>query len=99
MPEMTPERWRATASWLTSVFPDEDAHLAGLMDDAVAQGLPAIAVSPDVGRLLKLLTSFTAGQVAVELGTLGGYSGIWLARGLAPTGRLITVELDEKHAA
>ncbi len=99
MPDMTPERWRATSSWLTSVFPDEDPHLAGLMDDAVRSGLPAIAVSPDVGRLLKLLTSLTRGKLAVELGTLAGYSGVWIARGLASDGRLVTVELDPDHAA
>jgi predicted O-methyltransferase YrrM len=99
MPEMTPERWQATQDWLHDVFPDADRHLATLMDDAQARGIPAIAVSSDVGRLLQLLVSSTAGRRAVELGTLAGYSGIWIARGLRPDGALLTVELDEKHAA
>jgi len=97
--DMTPERWRYTADYLKRVFGAQDDHLAGLMDDAVAAGLPDIAVSADVGRLVMLLTSMTRGRLAVELGTLGGYSAIWLARGLAPDGRLITVEPEPKHAA
>ena len=98
MPEMTPERWRATQSWLHDVFPDADAHLAGLMAEAERAGIPPIAVSSDVGRLLQLLASTTKGRRAVELGTLAGYSGIWIARGLAPDGQLLTVELDDAHA-
>lgn len=98
MIEMTPDRWRATSRWLHEVFPDPDAHLASLMDEATKAGIPDIAVSPDVGRLLQLLTSTTKGRRAIELGTLAGYSAIWIARGLAPDGKLLTVELDEKHA-
>lgn len=97
--EMTPERWRYTCRYLVDVFGESDPHLEGLMAAAVAQGLPDIAVSPDVGRLLSLLTSMTRGELAIELGTLAGYSTIWLARGLRPTGRLITVEPAEDHAA
>lgn len=69
------------------------------MDEAVAQGMPAIAVSADVGRMLLLLTSMTEGRLAVEVGTLAGYSAIWLARGLRPGGRLITIEPEERYAA
>lgn len=97
--EMTPDRWRYTSAYLRDVFGASDAHLAGLMDEAVQAGLPDIAVSADVGRLLKMLTSMTRGELAVELGTLAGYSAIWIARGLRPTGRLITVEPVERHAA
>lgn len=96
--EMTPERWEHTNRYLQDVFGRQDAHLSGLMAAAVAQGLPDIAVSADVGRLLMILTSMTRGRLAVELGTLAGYSGIWMARGLAEGGRLITVELDRSHA-
>lgn len=97
--EMTPERWDYTNAYLRRRFGDVDEHLAGLMDDAIAQGIPAIAVSPEVGRLLQLLASTTEGRCAVELGTLAGYSGIWIARGLQPGGKLYSVELEEKHAA
>lgn len=95
---MTPERWRYTNEYAAEVFGEQDDHLAGLMTEAVAAGLPDIAVSADVGRLLKILTSMTAGRLAVEVGTLAGYSGIWLARGLRLDGRLITVEYEPRHA-
>ena len=96
--EMTPERWRYTEQYSNEVFGDEDDHLAGLMDRAVSAGLPSIAVSADVGRLLTILTRMTPGRRALELGTLAGYSGIWIARGLAPEGRLTSIEYEPKHA-
>lgn len=99
MPEMTPERWQYLAGYSSEVFGSEDAHLKGLMERAAEAGLPPIAVSADVGRLLKILTLLTPGKLAVELGTLAGYSAIWIARGLAEDGRLITVEYKPKHAA
>lgn len=101
--DMTPQRWANTTAYLDDVFGEQDEHLAGLMQRAVEAGLPDIAVSPDVGRLLKLLTTLSGGlsggSLALELGTLAGYSGIWIARGLAPGGRLITVEPEPAHAA
>ncbi|MDP9495205.1 MAG: O-methyltransferase [Actinomycetota bacterium] len=96
---MTPERWGFLNDYSQEVFGTEDEHLAGLMTEAVAAGIPDIAVSADVGRLLKILTSMTRGQLAVEVGTLAGYSGIWITRGLRPEGRLITIEPEPKHAA
>lgn len=96
--DMTPERWSFTRQYLADVFGGEDALLAELRRDAARAGLPDIAVSADVGRLLSLLTALTPGKLAVELGTLGGYSGIWIARALRPGGKLITVEYDAKHA-
>lgn len=96
--QMTPERWEYTRAYTREVFGAEDAHLAGLMDEAVKAGLPDISVSPDVGRLLHLLTSLTRGRLALEFGTLAGYSAIWIARGLGEGGRLITVESEPAHA-
>ena len=100
--DMTPSRWRSTASYLIDVFGAQDEQLATLTPRAVAAGLPDIAVSPDVGRLLMLLVSMTGGgrgaRVAIEVGTLAGYSGIWIARGLASGGRLITIESEPAHA-
>jgi predicted O-methyltransferase YrrM len=102
--EMTAERWERTSAYLAEVFGREDAFLAGLSRRAADAGLPTIAVSPDVGRLLGILASMCGpggrgARLAVEVGTLGGYSGIWIARGMAPGGRLITVEFEPKHAA
>lgn len=95
---MTPERWSYIGDYADDVFGQYDDHLADLMSRAVEAGLPSIAVSADVGRLLKILVSMTEGKLAIELGTLAGYSAIWIARGLAPDGRLITVEYDDHHA-
>lgn len=100
--EMTPERWDSTVRYLRQVFGAEDEHLAGHAERAEQAGLPRIAVSADVGRLLHILaltTNHGAGPaLALELGTLGGYSGTWIARALAPGGRLITVEPESRHA-
>jgi len=95
---MNDDRWDYIQQYSREVFGRQDGHLAGLMDEAVKAGLPNIAVSADVGRLLMMLTSMTRGQLAIELGTLGGYSGIWLARGLKTNGRLITIEREPAHA-
>ncbi len=95
---MNDDRWDYIQQYSREIFGRQDAHLAGLMDEAVQAGLPNIAVSADVGRLLMMLTSMTRGQLAIELGTLGGYSGIWLARGLKTNGRLITIEREPAHA-
>lgn len=100
--EMTPERWDSTSNYLREVFGAQDAQLAGHAARAEAAGLPRIAVSADVGRLLHILAQTTNGGAgptrALELGTLGGYSGIWIARALAPGGMLITIEPEARHA-
>jgi predicted O-methyltransferase YrrM len=97
--ELTGDRWRYLTDYTADVFGAEDAVLAGIGPRAEAAGLPAIAVSPEIGRLLHLLTSTTRRRLAVEVGTLAGYSGIWIARALAPGGRLITIEKEPAHAA
>lgn len=102
MAEMTPQRWARTSQYLQEVFGRQDDVLAALMPQAVAAGVPDIAVSADVGRMLMILASMTNGgrgaRLALELGTLAGYSAIWIARGLAPDGRLITLEPAAAHA-
>jgi predicted O-methyltransferase YrrM len=95
---MTPERWTYIGNYAEDVFGQYDDHLADLMRRAVEAGLPPIAVSADVGRLLKILVSMTDAKLALELGTLAGYSGIWIARGLAEGGKLITIEYQDRHA-
>jgi predicted O-methyltransferase YrrM len=100
--EMTQSRWQATTDYLQEVFGRPDDQLATLMQRAVAAGIPDIAVSSEVGRLLTILSRLAApggARLAVEVGTLAGYSAIWLARGLAKGGKLITIELEPKHAA
>lgn len=97
--EFTRERFEYTKRYTREVFGKQDTHLANLMTQGRAAGLPDIAVSADVGRFLLLMTSMTDAKVVIELGTLGGYSTIWLARGLKPGGKVITVESEERHAA
>jgi predicted O-methyltransferase YrrM len=94
---MTPDRWAYTSDYLRRTFGHEAGSLEGLRERALAAGLPDIAVSGDVGSLLSLLASTTKRRMAIEVGTLGGYSAIWIARGFAP-GRLLTIEYDERHA-
>lgn len=96
--QMTEESWKYISDYLQEVFGVQDDHLARIMDKAVEAGLPDIAVSADVGRLLMILTSMTQGRRAIEVGTLAGYSGIWIARGLKENGRLLTIEKEDAHA-
>src|SRR5690348_8831742 len=100
--DMSPERWHATCDYMVSVFGPEAEPVRTLMPRAVTAGLPDIAVSGDVGRLLIVLTSMTGGgrggRRALEGGTLGGCWEGWAARGLAPGGRLITIESEARHA-
>lgn len=96
--DMTPDRWRHTCDYLDEVFGREDEHLAGLMPRAIEAGIPDIAVSASVGRMLMALARLVDAKLIIEVGTLAGYSGIWLARGLSAGGRLLTIEPEEKHA-
>lgn len=96
--EITPERWQYTLDYLEEVFGAEDDGLRQLRADSVVLGLPPIAVSPDIGKLLSILVSMTGAKRAIEVGTLGGYSAIWIARGLAPGGKLYTIERNAKFA-
>jgi len=72
--------------------------LRGAREEAARRGLPEIGVKPEEGRFLEFTARACGARLAVEVGTLGGYSGIWIARGLAPGGRLITLEVSEGHA-
>lgn len=96
---MTPERWAFLSDYAEEVFGSEDEGLAGLNSRANQAGLPSVSVTADVGRFLQILVSMTSGKLAIELGTLAGYSAIWIARGLAADGKLISIEYDDTHAA
>jgi predicted O-methyltransferase YrrM len=80
------------------LFVQEDQLLKSIMPEAVALGLPPIAVSPDAGMTLHLLARMIGARKILEFGALAGYSAIWLARALPREGRLISLELDPKHA-
>lgn len=80
------------------VFIQEDPLLKSVMPEAVALGLPPVSVNPDAGMTLHLLARMIGARKILEFGTLAGYSAIWLARALPREGRLISLELDPKHA-
>ena len=86
-------------SMSTQLLVGQDDGLRGALAASDAAGLPSISVTPAQGKVLNLLARSIGARAILEIGTLGGYSTIWLARGLQPGGRLITIEADEKHAA
>ncbi len=93
------KRWDDVDRYIGDTLVQPDAALSATLEASEAAGLPPISVSPAHGKLLWLLARTLQAKRILEIGTLGGYSAIWLARGLAPGGRLITLEALEKHAA
>ena len=84
--------------YIASLFARDDDVLAALREAADREGLPPISISAVTGRLLQILLSAIRAERVLEVGTLGGYSAIWMARGLPPAGRLVTIEVDPRHA-
>jgi predicted O-methyltransferase YrrM len=95
---MMQEQWTAVDRYITDLLLPADAALDAALAASVAAGLPAINVSPAQGKLLHILARAQGARTILEIGTLGGYSTIWLARALPEGGRLITLEADAKHA-
>ncbi len=95
---MTQERWAAVDRYIADLLVDSDAALDAALEASDAAGLPAISVSPTQGKWLHLLARAMGARRILEIGTLGGYSTIWLARALGPGGRLVTLELEPRHA-
>jgi len=95
---MTDTKWAEVDEYLNALHIGPDAALDGAAEATVAAGLPPIAVTPNQGKLLHILARMQRAKSILEIGTLGGYSTIWLARGLEPGGKVVTLELDQKHA-
>ena len=98
MSDPAPALWTAVDAYIDEQLIGHDDALSAAIESSVAAGLPAISVSPSQGKLLHVLAKTMGARRILELGTLGGYSAIWLARALPPDGRLITVEADARHA-
>ena len=94
---MTQELWNAVDGYINDLFVPPDDDLSAALKASEAAGLPQINVSPSQGKLLQLLARGLGARAILEIGTLGGYSTIWLARALPRGGRLITLESDPKH--
>lgn len=92
------DKSRAVDAWLEAALLAPDAALEGALERNAAAHLPAIDVSPLQGRLLELLVRIAGARRILEVGTLGGYSTICLARGAGPAGRVITLEYAPRHA-
>ena len=95
---MSQEQWTAVDRYIADLFIPSDPALDAALADSDTAGLPAINVSPVQGKLLHLLARLQGARNILEIGTLGGYSAIWLARALPAGGRLITLEASPKHA-
>lgn len=95
---MSQEQWTAVDHYISRLFVPPDAALEAALEASAAAGLPAHNVAPNQGKLLMLLAQIHGAQTILEIGTLGGYSTIWLARALHAGGRLVTLEANPKHA-
>ncbi len=95
---MTLETWTAVDRYICEQLLPEDAVLDAALQASDAAGLPPIAITPNQGRLMELLVRIHGARRILELGTLGGYSTIWLARALPPDGHLVTLEASSHYA-
>src|SRR5882672_9001481 len=90
--------WTSVDRYVSGLLSPSDPALDAALQASAKAGLPEIQVSTNQGKLLMLLARLQGARAILEIGTLGGYSTIWLARGLPRDGRLVTLEADEKHA-
>jgi len=95
---MSNETWTAVDDYFAKLLLSPDTSLDQAQSDSQAAGLPAIAVSPLQGKQLFVLAQMQDPKKILEIGTLGGYSTIWMARALPDDGRLVTLEFSPKHA-
>ncbi|RQQ44582.1 O-methyltransferase [Burkholderia stagnalis] len=95
---MNQDLWTQMDAYFSATLVPSDAALDAALAASDAAGLPAINVAPNQGKLLQLLATIRGARRILEVGTLGGYSTIWLARALPPGGRLVTLELNPEHA-
>jgi predicted O-methyltransferase YrrM len=85
--------------YITGLFAQEDELLRELKEEASREGLPAISVPPETARLLQVLLRAIGAINVLEVGTLGGYSAIWMARAMGKGSRILSLEIDPAHAA
>lgn len=95
---MSEELWTEVDRYIEDLLVGNDPALTAVLETSKAAGLPDIAVSPAQGKLLNVLAYSTLARRILELGTLGGYSTIWMARALPDGGKLISLEADARHA-
>src|SRR5882672_148645 len=96
---MTNKVFESVDNYISDLFKDQDEVLNATEQSIVEGKLPQISVSPTQGKYLQVLAKLCKANRILEIGTLGGYSTIWMARALPPTGKLISLEIDPNHAA
>lgn len=99
MTASTPENWRLADDYLADTLVGHEPGLEQAVAEQHTAGMPAIEVAPLAGKLLMLLAQISGARRVLEIGTLGGYSTIWLARGIPSDGRVVTLEAEPAHAA
>ncbi len=95
---MTESVWHDVDEYISGLLIGTDDALEGALEASDEAGLPQIAVTPNLGKMLHLIARIHGARTILEIGTLAGYSTIWLARALPADGRLITLEADPRHA-
>jgi predicted O-methyltransferase YrrM len=95
---MDQQLFESVDQYISNLFHDEDDCLRATAQSIIDSGIPQISVSPNQGKFLHLLARLCKAERILELGTLGGYSAIWMARALPGNGKLVTLEIDPKHA-
>ncbi|MFI1925526.1 MULTISPECIES: O-methyltransferase [unclassified Streptomyces] len=95
---MVQQTWTAVDDYFNDLLVEEDEALRAAGEGSEAAGLPPHQVAPNQGKLLHLIARVQGARSILEIGTLGGYSTLWLARALPEGGRLVTLEADERHA-
>ena len=98
MTASTPENWRLTDDYLADTLVGHEPGLEQAVAAQHAAGMPAIEVAPLAGKLLMLLAQLSGAKRVLEIGTLGGYSTIWMARGIPSDGHIVTLEAEPAHA-
>ncbi|NJI59535.1 methyltransferase [Microbacterium oxydans] len=97
--DSTPAAWSQADSYLADTLVGPDAELESALVAQREAGLPEIEVAPVAGKLLNLLVRISGARRVLEIGTLGGYSTIWLARAVGSEGRVVTIEAEAENAA
>ncbi|MEU1072956.1 MULTISPECIES: O-methyltransferase [unclassified Streptomyces] len=96
---MSQQTWTAVDEYFNRLLVDEDEPLLAAATESDDAGLPPHQVAPNQGKLLHLIARIRGARTVLEIGTLGGYSTIWLARALPEGGRLVTLEADQRYAS
>ncbi len=95
---MNQQLFESVDQYISNLFHDEDECLKATEKSIIESGIPQISISPNQGKFLQILARLSNAAKILEVGTLGGYSTIWMARALPENGKLVTLEIDKKHA-